>query len=138
VTLKEELLLLKNFIAFQRYRHKEADKIQIKEDVQNEGFPIYPMLLLPLVENSFKHGAPAKADENFISIEFVQKDNAFHFTIENHRKEDFENSNGGYSGVGLANIKKNLEIVYPDAHELEINKSKNKYSVSLKLYKDAP
>ncbi|NER09444.1 sensor histidine kinase [Muriicola jejuensis] len=138
VTLKEELLLLKNYIAFQRYRHKEADKILFKQDVQDEEFSIYPMLLLPLVENSFKHGAPAKSDENFISIDFVQKDNVFQFTIENHRREDYENLNGGYSGVGLANIKKNLEIVYPDAHELEIIEGKNKYSISLKLYKDAP
>ncbi|GGD45954.1 sensor histidine kinase [Muriicola marianensis] len=137
VTLKEEVLLLKNFIGFQKYRKKEGDKIQFREDVENEDFSIYPMLLLPLVENSFKHGVPGKEDENFISIDFIQKGEEFHFRIENHISGDTEGSNGGYSGVGLTNLKKNLEIVYPDTHELEIKRNNNVFSVSLKLFRDA-
>jgi hypothetical protein len=136
VSLKEELLLLKNFIDFQKYRHKKGSKIYLEEEVENEEYSIYPMLLLPLVENCFKHGVPSKDNDTFITIIFKQEGNEFSFQIENHINEDSEITNGVYSGVGLTNLKKNLEIVYPDTHELEINRSKNRFRVSLKLLKD--
>ncbi len=137
VSLKEELSSLKNYIGFQKYRRKEAKKIQFSQSVENENYSIYPMLLLPLIENSFKHGTLADFSDTFITIEFIQKGGEFFFSIENYYNEVELINNGMYSGVGLANIKKNLDIVYPNAHEFKVDQSNNRFKVSLKIYKNA-
>jgi LytS/YehU family sensor histidine kinase len=135
VSLKYEITLLKNYIDFQKYRKREAEKVRFTTGVENEDYPIYPMLLLPLVENSFKHGTKDPSHDTFIEITLTQKGEEFTFIIENHCQEG--SGNGGLlpAGVGLANIRNNLEIVYPGAHDFEIQKNGSTFKVTLKLYK---
>ncbi|WP_347921933.1 histidine kinase [Pontimicrobium sp. SW4] len=132
VTLKDEITLLKNYIAFQKHRVHGFTNINTDIEVENEVFTIYPMLLLPLFENSFKHGIKGDLSDTFINININQKGNDFTFRIENNLfKESIENQEP--SGVGLENIKKNLEIVYPESHSLEITKTKNTFAVTLAI-----
>jgi LytS/YehU family sensor histidine kinase len=134
IPLKDELFLLNNYIEFQKFRNKESDTIKFNIAMDNDAFLIYPMLLLPLIENSFKYGDKGSLERDFISIDFIQKDNEFLFQIENSYLENDSSVPNEYSGVGIENIKKNLEIVYPNAHEFKISKTKNLFSVSLKLF----
>jgi LytS/YehU family sensor histidine kinase len=95
---------------------------------------IYPMLLLPLVENSFKHGIKGDIENTFINLNITQSNNEFHFLIENNYIENGVNEDKNHSGLGIENIQKNLKIVYPKSHVFEIKKTETKFMVSLKLF----
>jgi sensor histidine kinase YesM len=133
VALKDEVTLLKNYIAFQKFRQLQTDNITFKITIENENFQIYPMLLLPLIENSFKYGIKGDINHTFIKIDLTQKDNTFTFDIINNFNEG-PLANNGHSGVGLENIRKNLDIVYPMRHEFNITKTKDTFRVTLTLY----
>ncbi len=132
VTLKEEVTLLKNYIEFQQFRHQQNDNITFNCNIDDENYPIYPMLLLPLVENSFKYGIKGDIDHTFIHINLILKDKEFMFDIENNYSESLLETKE-HSGLGLENIKKNLEIVYPKSHEFNISKTKDTFKVNLKI-----
>ncbi len=133
VRLKEETILLENFIAFQKFRQHNSKNITFKKSIENENYTIYPMLLLPLVENSFKHGIKGDITNTFININMKQNNDTFLFYIENNYSKHSNNDTNEHSGLGLENIKQNLEIVYPKNHELKILKTENKFTVTLKL-----
>lgn len=134
VSLKNEVTLLKNYIEFQQFRHQQTENITFNCNIEDENYPIYPMLLLPLVENSFKYGIKGDINNTFIHINLTQNNDIFIFEIENNYSENLLEGNE-HSGLGLENIKKNLEIVYPKSHDLKISKTKETFKVVLKLTK---
>jgi hypothetical protein len=134
VALKDEITLLKNYIEFQQFRHQHSDNITFNCTIDNDNYLIYPMLLLPLVENSFKYGIKGDINNTYINITLIQKDKEFTFDIENNYCENLSEPIE-HSGVGLENIKKNLEIVYPKSHDLKIYKTNDTFKVVLKLTK---
>ncbi|NNF85807.1 MAG: sensor histidine kinase [Winogradskyella sp.] len=134
VSLKDEITLINNYIAFQGHRSNLKDKVNFNLDIKNEAFKIYPMLLLPLVENSFKYGLSGPEDSQHITINLTQTASVFSFEISNanyYQKNDIDEA---YSGVGLLNLKNNLNLVYPKTHELKIDDSNNTFKVTLKLF----
>lgn len=133
VALKDEIILLKNYIEFQQFRHLHTDNITFNCSIDNDNYLIYPMLLLPLVENSFKYGIKGDIDHTFIKIDLKQEQNNFSFDIENNYAEHLMEPNE-HSGLGLENIHKNLELVYPKRHDFKIIKTKDTFRVSLKLF----
>ncbi|RED49986.1 sensor histidine kinase [Seonamhaeicola aphaedonensis] len=134
VALKDEITLLKNYIEFQKFRQKETGNIKFNCKVDNENYQIYPMLLIPLVENSFKYGIKGDINNNFLNIDLSLQNDEFMFHIENNYSPDQLKPNQ-HSGVGLENIKKNLEIIYAKTHEFKIVKTKDTFGVILKLHK---
>jgi sensor histidine kinase YesM len=135
VPLKNEIQLLNNFIDFQKNRHNVSDKIKFDYEILEDDFLIYPMLLLPLLENSFKHGIMQEINNPFINLSLSLNEERFEFFIENNFNKDFVNTDIAHSGLGIENIKKNLKIVYPDKHIFEIKKSHGKFMVTLKLFR---
>jgi LytS/YehU family sensor histidine kinase len=133
IALKDEVTLLKNYIEFQQFRHQQTENITFNCTIDDENYAIHPMLLLPLVENSFKYGIKGDINNTFIRINLTQQHDEFSFDIENNYNEQLLETNG-HSGLGLENIKKNLEIVYPNNHGFNISKTKDTFRVTLKLY----
>lgn len=133
VSLKDELILIHNYINFQNLRQHESTEISFNETIQNINYKIHPMLLLPLVENSYKHGIENNLKNSFLHINIVQSNYDFHFTIENSYQKYLNEEQDEFSGLGLANIKENLNIIYPNNHKLNIIKTENTFSVSLKI-----
>jgi len=133
VTLKEEVTLFKNYIDFQKFRVQGFNNINLKTAIENEDFKLYPMLLLPLIENSFKHGIKGNLEDTFINIELIQKNEMLSFKIENNCTKDNVTSSNETSGVGLENIKKNLEIVYPNNHTFITDNTNNIFTVQLTI-----
>ena len=133
ITLKQELKLLKNYIEFQKFRVHGFDDTQLNVNIEDENYKLYPMLLLPLLENSYKHGIKGSLTDTYVHIDILQQGDYFSFKIENN-KEDSETENEvHYSGVGIENIRHNLELVYPDTHHLNITNSTEKFIVQLEL-----
>ena len=92
------------------------------------------MLLLPLIENSFKHGIKGDIENTFINLNITQNDYEFHFLIENNYAKNLATSDKENLGLGNENIQKNLEIVYPGTHLFKITKTETTFMVSLKLF----
>lgn len=134
VPLKEEIILLKKYIDFQKSRHKKP-KIKVAIQIDDEAFEIYPMLLLPLIENSFKHGIKGAIENTFINIKIRNNKTAFSFFIENNFPETSSKNIDSIGGLGLKNIAQNLAFIYPNKHSFSTKKVNQKYQVSLKIKK---
>jgi two-component system LytT family sensor kinase len=130
VPLKKEIEYLENCILLNRLRYADDEvKVIFAYPEQTEGVLIAPMLFIPFVENAFKHGVViGQSSEIDISISVVNKQLVFtcENTIYNVKKMDDENS-----GIGLENVKRRLELVYPGKCELFIKIDDNNYIVNL-------
>lgn len=128
VLLSEEIAHIKDYIELEKMRFNDKLDIQIDVDTDLQDITIAPMLLLPFVENSFKHGS-IQDDVLSISIIVTTDSGKIHFRITNTNTEHSSNT----GGLGLENIKKRLELLYPDQYELSIDNTNDMYSVSLQL-----
>jgi LytS/YehU family sensor histidine kinase len=129
VQLHQELQYLEDYIDIQRLRM--PDDIVVDYAVQGNpaGLKIAPMLLVPFVENAFKHGI-SYAEPSFIAIALAIEKNEIRLVVENSR---FRQRVAEKGGIGLQNVRKRLELLYADHHELEITESENQFIVDLKI-----
>ena len=130
-TLLKEADFMKDFIALMKLRANS--KLTITTDIPEkiQDYPIVPMLLLPLVENAFKHGIHA-TDKSEIHIKLRQNGSHLEFEVENTYFEKSAVSDVG--GIGLTNTKRRLHLIYPHKHTLEAGIAPNgKYNVKLEL-----
>ena len=132
VPLKRELEYIKNYIELQRLRLMPNVKVTFAVEGNNNGKMIEPLMLLPFIENAFKHGVDYIKDCN-IKIQVSIKTDFLFFVVENPNV--FQNSKKleGSSGVGLANSKKRLNLLYPENYTLSILPSENLYRIELML-----
>ncbi len=94
---------------------------------------IAPFLLIPFVENAFKHVSHGKNSKNWIDIRLHVAEQNLHFTVSNSRNALVIANQDEANGIGLANVKRRLELLYPNAHTLEIIKDNLKHSIKLDL-----
>lgn len=131
VLLGQEINYITNYIELQKIRLDEQVKLHFTVIGQVTGQQIAPMLLVPFVENAFKHGVNAE-QQSEITIRINIQGNNLHLDAKN-RKVDIQTDTTERSGLGIANTKKRLQLIYPSAHELVINESDNTFHVSLQL-----
>lgn len=130
VLLEKEIDYIKSFIELQELRLKSLNFVEFKVIGNIEGIKIAPMLLIPYVENAFKHCSKSESPGIFISIETDSYELVL--KIKNYVKEE-NNQCEQPSGIGLINTKRRLELLYPDQHELLIRKIDNLYQVDLRI-----
>ncbi len=131
VPLEQEVQLLHDYIALEKLRFDEGRlSVTIEVDLDQPKTEIAPLLLLPLVENAFKHGASEQRDNANISISIVLKNNVLEAKIEN-TKPSKKSENG--HGIGLKNLRQQLELLYPEKHELEVSEGERDFAVHLRL-----
>lgn len=132
VPLEKEIEYLQNYIDLQRLRLPEKVDIQFEIIRNSPGYNIPPMLFIPFVENAFKHGV-SYIDDSRVVIKLEVNSNTLFFSVYNNlniRKEEQKMTRKG-GGFGLKNIKKRLEILYPEHHELTIVSENGLYKVDL-------
>lgn len=132
VPLAKEVEMLENYIELQKLRLEEGSKVGFTLEGDLEGVVIAPLLLFPLVENAFKHGMKDDSEQAFIDIQ-LKVDTAISFSIKNKLGQIDDMEKGRYGGIGLENVKRRLELIYPTAHNLEILKSSTEFHVKLTL-----
>ena len=130
VPLSEELNHIEDYISLEKMRFNESLKVDFKTNDVHLDYQIAPMLLIPFVENSFKHGSLIKGILT-ISIEVSMNGNELSFCIKNSHTPELKET----KGIGLENIKKRLEALYPNQYSLEINQTTNEFEVIMKLRK---
>ncbi|WP_299132646.1 sensor histidine kinase [uncultured Tenacibaculum sp.] len=129
-TIEKEKELIENYIAFEKNRHTVNSTIKFISNIDTDS-EIQPMLLLPLVENSFKHGLKSNINNPFVIINLEFNKNVLLFEIENNFKANNLKYTEEYNGIGVKNIKENLAILYPNKQELTIEKTNETYKVKL-------
>lgn len=130
VTLEDEIKYLNNYIELQEIRYHKKSDVKFTHSVENPQAKIMPLLFIILVENAFKHGLENMDKNAYIHMDLTERDNKVVFTIENNFElQHSENT----VGIGLKNLERRLELVYPKQHSLSLNIKDNNYSVNLSL-----
>ncbi|MEO1513753.1 MAG: histidine kinase [Bacteroidota bacterium] len=127
--LEEEIQLLHSYIDILKKRFGRTCYIEFEWKGENFQQQIEPLLLLPFVENAFKHGVYAKEDKP-IRLQLTVEGSTLDFHIENHIKRQHKDQG---TGVGLENIRRRLALLYPNRHELHIDKTEDTFSVQLQI-----
>jgi two-component system, LytTR family, sensor kinase len=132
VPLEQEIEYISNYIELEKIRY--GDRLDIAVNILNDTkhIGISPFLLLPLVENCFKHGASNEIDTCWIRLDILHKDGWLIIKAENSKSSNGHH-NGTRNGIGLENVKKRLEILYPGSHELKCMSEEQSYLVVLKI-----
>lgn len=133
VDLNEEIKYLQAFIELQELRIKDKDFIRFNISGNADGKCIAPMLLIPFVENAFKHGNK-KVELPGISVNIEIHENKLVYKVENYFTADSNKPKDKVGGIGLKNIKRRLQILYPKSHNLHISEENNLYSVVLEIW----
>jgi two-component system LytT family sensor kinase len=131
VILKNEVEYLQDYIDLQKQRYGDELTLQVLFHIKEEWQTIEPMLLIPFVENAFKHGNVLQQNPH-ISIHLQVADNQLYFTVKN-KFESNKATKDKTSGIGLVNVKRRLELLYPGKHTLSIQKKDDLFIVSLQL-----
>ncbi|MCX6269059.1 MAG: histidine kinase [Bacteroidetes bacterium] len=133
VLLEKEIEYLKSFIELEklRIRHKEFVELNISGNV--EGRTIAPMLLIPFVENAFKHGSRSVTNPG-IRINLTLEANKILFEVSNHVRKNTTITKDQVGGIGLTNIRRRLNLLYTGKHQLEISADEEMYHVKLILW----
>lgn len=132
IAIKKEIELLHNYIEFEKNRHVNNSTITFENQV-DEDLEIYPMLLLPLLENSFKHGLKSGVKNPYIDVQLTAKNKKIDFVISNNFKEILNGISKKEQGIGLKNIQENLTLIYPDKHIFSIENTQTIFTVKLTI-----
>ncbi len=133
VDLVHEHEFLENYLYLQKIRFTSSQNIEYNVEGDLAGKRISPMLLMPFVENSFKHSTSVNVDQFRIRINLRISDNDLTFTAYNSKLQQAENQQTDSIKLGLDNVKRRLELLYPDQHVLEITDNPDNYYVMLRL-----
>lgn len=133
ISLTREIEYLNNYIGLQTLRTQSSPGIHISTEIEDYTGPmqIAPMLLIPFIENAFKHGISLK-EPSFIRISLVTKDNILYFDVTNSIQSKSHNDpEKDNNGIGLNNVKQRLKLIYSGSHELSIRENGKEFFVHL-------
>jgi hypothetical protein len=138
VDLEKDIRIVESYIALEKIRYEERLDINFSINGLLPEYRIAPLLILPLVENAFKHGASEQVGQAWINIDLRVKNNLLKFKISNSKPESGpeEDSKRHHVSIGLTNVHKRLDILYPSAHQLRILEEDDMFAVILEIELD--
>lgn len=135
IPLNREIEYIKNYISLQKLRTDSSSSVSIITDIDEQvnTLSITPMLLIPFIENAFKHGVSFR-EPSHIKVSLKLEANNLYFDVYNsiHRLK-FNDPENNYKGIGLQNVKSRLEHHYPERHELIIRENLQEYFIHLTI-----
>ena len=135
ISLNQEIKYIQNYIELEKIRHGENIKINIEITGDTKGHKIAPLLFIPFLENCFKHGIDAELKKGYVNINIDIKQNILSFQVVNSvpNLDEGPKSKPKVGGIGLTNVRRRLNILYPKRHRLETKKTSNEFIVRLEL-----
>ncbi|BDS10139.1 sensor histidine kinase [Aureispira anguillae] len=133
VPLEQEINYIQNYLALERTRY--GDKARIEFECAGDSpanYTIAPLLFITFLENSFKHGLSQSITQGFVECLLYIEDNTIDFTIQNSKTTE-KDERYFQGGIGLTNVKRRLELIYPDKYKLDIHETDDIYLVNLKI-----
>ncbi len=132
IALEQEIIYLKNYIELQKIRFEEDVEIQFNVKGTAQSQKIEPMLLIPFVENAFKHGV-GMIDSPIIVIDLEVQNDVMRFVVKNKIAPETALEKDTNSGIGIKNVQRRLELLYPKTHQLAIKKEDGFFEITLHL-----
>jgi len=126
----DELKVIEDYIELEKIRYSDRLTVSYANSIDNPGQPIAPLILLPFVENAFKHGASETRFSSYIDIDVQLKQGQLDFVIENSKTENAEKVST--EKIGLGNVSRQLELMYPE-HILVIENENERFKIILKI-----
>jgi hypothetical protein len=132
VPLNKELSMIQDYIALEQVRY--GDRLNLSLQIQGtaKNKMISPLMLIPFVENSFKHGTSRMLTHPWVRLDIQIEKDFLEFKLSNNKPEN-NNESFGKKGIGLNNVKKRLALLYPESHSLNIIESEMSYEVVMKI-----
>lgn len=131
VPLRQELQMIQDYISLEEIRYGNRLELHIQLPENTNGLYIAPLLLLPLVENCFKHGTSHVLDQPWIHLQISIAENQMQMKLLNGKALKIQEQRS--TGIGLKNVQKRLALLYPGKHELSITNEAEVFIVNLKL-----
>lgn len=132
VPLEKEITYINNYIELQQLKTEKPQCIVINFDGADNETLIPPLLLIPFIENSFKHSRIEDIKKGWVAMHLDSSDKHIHFSITNNIPS-LPMTKDESNGIGLENVRRRLELLYPDKYELKIDESQQEFSVILKI-----
>ncbi len=129
VNLSKEVEYVTSFVELQKLRFKDGAAVIVTTNGEIDGQQIVPLILISFVENAFKHGV-ANDPEDPIKINIIANQKILHFSVSNKKSKTNKDAMGG---VGLNNVERRLQLLYPDRYKLNIVNSATHYTTELML-----
>ncbi|RME97305.1 MAG: histidine kinase [Bacteroidetes bacterium] len=134
VPLQKEINYLRNYLDLERLRQHPGIDIRFAVDGSVNDQQIAPLLFIPFLENSFKHGLNNQLEEGFVDIKLLVDGNQLDFYIENSKGQTIPRSDNRPSGgIGLANVRRRLDLLYPGKYQLQVSNKPNTFAVQLSI-----
>ena len=133
VSLEKETDYLQSYIDLQQQRFGKKVIVNVSASAADKQYDIEPMLLIPFVENAFKHGTGIIKDAQ-INISLKAENNILRFNVSNRYDPASEEIKDKASGIGLTNVQRRLELLYKDKHSLLISKNADTFTISLQIH----
>lgn len=134
VPLEHEIRYIENYLALEQTRY--GDKARIEFDYVGEAasqYKIAPLLFITFLENSFKHGLSQSIEHGFVECFIYTENGMIDYTLQNSKTTE-RDDNYFQGGIGLVNVKRRLELIYPKRYQLDIHETEDTYVVNLKIY----
>jgi len=134
IGIEKEIKYLEDYVDLQRLRKDEKYKVDFVCSPDVNGFSIEPLLLIPFVENSFKHLSHfGNGKMNEVNIGIHRQNGEFTFSVKNTVDYSSKHNTDPVGGIGLRNVKRRLELLYPDKHQLNVTEQDGWFNVDLRL-----
>lgn len=133
ISLEKELDLLQNYITLEKLRYGERLELSLNITGEIEKYQIAPLLLLPFLENAFKHGTSKQIDQCWISFDLSIHESLMKFKLINSIDPANEENHVHPGGLGLKNVTKRLDILYKGKHKLNSQKLEEVYVIDLEI-----
>ncbi|MCK6692913.1 MAG: histidine kinase [Thermoanaerobaculia bacterium] len=131
IPVADESKIIQDYIELEKLRYNNRLSVQFEESIEQPGGSIAPLLLLPFVENSFKHGANSTTGDANISVSLSLKNNVLDFMVRNTVEPGERPASS--EGIGLKNVQRQLDLIYPDRYELALEQENGTYTARLRV-----
>jgi len=133
VSLEKEIEFIRNYVALQQLRMSPKDRLSFEVNGELTDKQIAPLLLIPIIENGFKYGIKGETEASYIDMSIVVSDQQLTMTTINNLGSVDKVERKEASGTGLSNLKKRLDLIYPERHSLVIEPAESKFIVMLSI-----
>ena len=134
VKLSTEVNYIKNYLELEklRYDNKAVITFDFESEVEND-IDLPPLLLIPFVENAFKHGLGHTIEGGYVKIKLNVKKNQIDFWVENSKPSSIKNNDNKSGGIGLKNVRRRLDLYFADSYKLSIREELTGFFVNLQI-----
>jgi len=132
VPLEKELGLIQDYMGLEKVRYGKRLDMQVEIHGDFENKVIAPLLMIPFVENSFKHGTSQMLQHPWIKLQITAIRDQLFFKLSNSKPSLFQ-SNKQNKGIGLENVKKRLQLLYPGKHQLDVTETEDMFTVNMQI-----